>query len=428
MNKTILSYIEECEAWKVAIKSLHWDSASLSQHELCDDIASDISDFEDLVSEVEQSMSGKLPINTLKPKNYKIKSLKSFVEDVISSTQAFLKNLEKMGKKYVGIKSECETFIGVMQRKLYLVNFTLKEDLKKRIRASINESRPKSITPETEFEKLRGRKPKSIKTRINHIYKIISMYGIDRKRYTDENWQAVDDYRSAISSLGCDVEIKPCANLANSDSIESDGGYCDYDPTDNMPRSKQYAIKITYGDGMVIDGYIKCMACGTMSDPFSTYDTCIVLWPKSNNKLTENNMRIDERKLKRILHECTVKALRRILKEEGIDDYDSFYRSDFPEGKQGDIDYSWYMNDRNRHIDRDVNPRFNDRESRSHPYSEYFQNNSPYANERLYTLNRLDNRDSFGSWADNDNAYYSDGSTFPSADYVDGNDNYKYKV
>lgn len=334
MNKTILSYIEECEAWKVAIKSLHWDSASLSQHELCDDIASDISDFEDLVSEVEQSMSGKLPINTLKPKNYKIKSLKSFVEDVISSTQAFLKNLEKMGKKYVGIKSECETFIGVMQRKLYLVNFTLKEDLKKRIRASINESRPKSITPETEFEKLRGRRPKSIKTRISHIYKIISMYGIDRKRYTDENWQAVDDYRSAISSLGCDVEIKPCANLANSDSIESDGGYCDYDPTDNMPRSKQYAIRITYGDGMVIDGYIKCMACGTMSDPFSTYDTCIVLWPKSNNKLTENNMRIDERKLKRILHESTVKAIRMIKEMNEL--YSEWYEEEDYNGNTGE--------------------------------------------------------------------------------------------
>jgi hypothetical protein len=105
MNKKILNYINICEGWKVAIKELHWDSNSLSQHELCDDIASSISDFEDLVSEVEQSMSGKLAINTLKPKEYKVESLKSFVEDIISSSQDFLKELDNMGEDYIGIKS-----------------------------------------------------------------------------------------------------------------------------------------------------------------------------------------------------------------------------------------------------------------------------------------------------------------------------------
>ena len=128
------------------------------------------------------------------------------------------------------------------------------------------------------------------------------------------------------------------------------------------------------------------------------------------------------------LHNIVKESVNRILKEEGLDDFESFYRLDFPKGKQGDIDYSWYMNDRNRHIDKDINPKYNDRESRVHPYSEYFSTNSPYATERLYTLNRLNSKDSFGSWADNDNAYYSDGSTFPSADYSDGNDFYKHKI
>ena len=45
MNKKVLNFINKIEGWKTAIKSLHWDSDSLSQHELCDKIADSISDF-----------------------------------------------------------------------------------------------------------------------------------------------------------------------------------------------------------------------------------------------------------------------------------------------------------------------------------------------------------------------------------------------
>lgn len=315
MNKKVLNYIEECESWKVAIKNLHWSASNMSQHELCDDIASSISDFEDLVSEVEQSITGKIKLNGFTPKSYEIKSLKGFVEDVISSSQSFLKELEGMGDKYVGIKSECETFIGDMQRKLYLVNFTLKEELKQRLKAKINESMPKNLANHDEVDKFMGRKPKSIKARINQIYRIVKKYGIDSKVYHDENWQAISDYYRAISSLGCEVEMKPCGHISNIDSMESDGGYCDY-AEDGMPRSKQYAIKIMFEDGMAIDGYIKCMAAGTVSDPFSRYDTCIVLWPKNNRELAMENrnmnkqIKLTESELKQIVREAAMNLIR----------------------------------------------------------------------------------------------------------------------
>jgi hypothetical protein len=150
---------------------------------------------------------------------------------------------------------------------------------------------PKNLANHDEVDKFMGRKPKSIKARINQVYRIVKKYGIDSKVYHDENWQAISDYYRAITSLGCEVEMKPCGHLENADSIESDGGYCDYDQYDGMPRSKQYAIKIMFEDGMNIDGYIKCMAAGTMADPFSAYDTCIVLWPKSNRVLENREMR-----------------------------------------------------------------------------------------------------------------------------------------
>ena len=354
MNKNILNYIEECEAWKVGIKNLHWSADNLSQHELCDDIADEISNFEDLVSEVEQSISGKIKLNGFTPKSYKITSLKSFVEDVISASQSFLKELEGMGEKYVGIKSECETFIGTMQRKLYLVNFTLKEELKKRLRDKINESRPKNLANTEDVEKFMGRRPKTIKARINQIYRIVKKYGIDSRKYHDESWQAIDDYYRAITSLGCEVELKPCGHLNNADSMESDGGYCDYDPYDHMPRSKQYAIRIMFEDGMAIDGYIKCMAAGTVSNPFASYDTCMVLWPKSNKVLETKNMskqmRLTEAELKQVVKEAAMKILSETPLNYDIDNFSGRWNKNVPDDYI-DGESEGYFDDPNRKSD-----------------------------------------------------------------------------
>ena len=32
------------------------------------------------------------------------------------------------------------------------------------------------------------------------------------------------------------------------------------------------------------------MACGTVEDPFSAYDTCIILWPRDKTELGENRI------------------------------------------------------------------------------------------------------------------------------------------
>ena len=337
MNKNILNYIEECEGWKVGIKNLHWSADNMSQHELCDDIADEISNFEDLVSEIEQSISGKIKLNGFTPKSYKITSLKSFVEDVISASKSFLKELEGMGEKYIGIKSECETFIGTMQRKLYLVNFTLKEELKKRLRDKINESRPKNLANTVDVDKFMGRRPKTVKARINQIYRIVKKYGIDSRKYHDEAWQAIDDYYRAITSLGCEVELKPCGHLNNADSMESDGGYCDY-AEDGMPRSKQYSIKIMFEDGMAIDGYIKCMAAGTVSDPFASYDTCMVLWPKQNNVLESKNinkqMSLTEEELKQVVKEAAMKILSETQLNYDVDNFSGRWNKNEPSDEE----------------------------------------------------------------------------------------------
>ena len=341
MDKTVLAFVEKLEIFKTKIKALHWDANSLSQHELCDDIAERIADFQDQVSEVEQSISGKLPKEMFKPTNQKfgeVGTLKEFVESVIDCTNEFYKKLGEKDDKYIGMRSDCESFLSDMQRKLYLVNFTLKEELKMRLKDKINESRPKNLSNTADVEKFMGRRPKSIKARINQIYRIVKKYGIDSRKYNDEHWQAIDDYYRAITSLGCEVELKPCGHLNNADSMESDGGYCDYDPYDHMPRSKQYAIRIMFEDGMTIDGYIKCMAAGTVSDPFASYDTCMVLWPKQNNVLENKNMskqmRLTEAELKQVVKEAAMKILSETPLNYDIDNFSGRWNKSEPSDEE----------------------------------------------------------------------------------------------
>lgn len=119
------------------------------------------------------------------------------------------------------------------------------------------------------IRKLLGRRPKTIRARMNQIYKLVHEYRIDSRKYHDDSWKALRDYQTVIESLA-DEFTYWC----------DDGGYQDRDKEDGMPRSKVYNIEIRYDDGMVISGYIKMMAAGSVEDPFDAYDTCIVMWPK----------------------------------------------------------------------------------------------------------------------------------------------------
>jgi hypothetical protein len=133
MTKEVLKFVNRLEGFKTAIKNLHWNAKNMSQHKLCDDIADRIADFQDQVSEVEQSITGNLKFNRLSPIKYRISSLKKFVKDVISYTNSFYKELHKKGDDYIGMRSDVESFLSDMQRNLYLVNFTLKESKVNRI-------------------------------------------------------------------------------------------------------------------------------------------------------------------------------------------------------------------------------------------------------------------------------------------------------
>jgi hypothetical protein len=203
----------------------------------------------------------------------------------------------------------------------------MKESMKERIRNRINESRPKNIANVDQVMKLKGRRPKSIKARINQIYTLIKTYGIDNKRYQGEDWsEALNSYAKVIESLGGQCEFK-----CNGD------GYTDYDNYDNMPRTKEYQVIITFEDGMEITGVLKCMACGTLSNPFKEYDTVLLLNNKLKHELTAESIR-----------NTVSSTIKRYLNEEEGDEYvvdakDDIYDSD--EGDEEDDAFEAYKND-----------------------------------------------------------------------------------
>ena len=135
------------------------------------------------------------------------------------------------------------------------------------VREAIREAHYRNVGDE--IEPFTGRRPKSIKARINQIYKLTNKYGLSSRKYHDDHWLALNDYDKVISSMGCGFSYW-CEN----------GGYTDRDQ-DGRPMSKVYNVEISYDDGMIIGGYIKMMAAGSMEEPFDAYDTCMVLWPKS---------------------------------------------------------------------------------------------------------------------------------------------------
>ena len=131
----------------------------------------------------------------------------------------------------------------------------------KEVMNRINESLSDDLA-NREVSKFVGRRPKTVRARINRIYKKVHEYRIDSRLYKDDHWQCVDDYASVIESLGGELNI-----LGERDK-------------EGYPMSKVWDIEISYDDGMVISGYIKAMAAGSVDVPFDRYDTCIIMWPK----------------------------------------------------------------------------------------------------------------------------------------------------
>ena len=154
MKRNILSFVNKLQSYKTAIKNLHWSSKNMSEHKLWDEIADTVADTQDEIAEMAQGIFGNIELNELKPRRYNITNSKKTLSDMLKDTKLFYSTV-KRGEQFIGIRSEIENFIGQLEKYQYLMNFCLKEDIKRNIKNSLTESKQnvKSFTGK-EFKKL----------------------------------------------------------------------------------------------------------------------------------------------------------------------------------------------------------------------------------------------------------------------------------
>ena len=301
MNKKVLSFVNKLEGYKTAIKELHWDADNMSQHELCDKIADSIAEFQDTVSEVEQSITGKLATGNLKPVSYKVTTLKKFVEDVLDATNTFYKSLEDEGDTYTGMRSDCESFLSDMQRNLYLVNFTMKEDLKRRLSNRINESWKREENIKTTFHGTKPSTERGLFKRINDLTK----NGQLNTRVFNGIDDAFDFYNKILGNMGTLQTVEPNESI-HIVKLDTNNGM------------SYYGLMRTKDDG---DG--RCKASITFSPHSEEMEE---VDPEMSEPTLEdcNNYEIyGEGRIYRMtgneLHSLIKESVKRVLKEQDLD-------------------------------------------------------------------------------------------------------------
>jgi hypothetical protein len=126
----------------------------MSEHKLWDEIADTVADTQDEIAEMAQGIFGNIKLNELKPRRYNITNSKKTLNDILKDTKLFYSTV-KRGEQFIGIRGEIENFIGQLEKYQYLMNFCIKEDIKRNIKTSLTESKQnvKSFSGK-EFKKL----------------------------------------------------------------------------------------------------------------------------------------------------------------------------------------------------------------------------------------------------------------------------------
>lgn len=143
MKRNIIGYINKLQSYKTAIKNLHWSSKNMSEHKLWDDIADSVAENQDEIAEIAQGLYGKIKQNELKPRRYTITNSKKTLNDILKDTKLFYGTI-KRGNELIGLRSVVEAFIGDLNKFSYLMDFCLKEDIKRNMKESLNENKYKS--------------------------------------------------------------------------------------------------------------------------------------------------------------------------------------------------------------------------------------------------------------------------------------------
>lgn len=188
MKRNILSYVNKLQSYKTAIKNLHWSSKNMSEHKLWDDIADSLADAQDEVAEISQGLFGRIKLNELKPRRYNITNSKKTLNDIIKDTKMFYSTI-KRSNDYIGLRSVVENFLAELDKFTYLMDFCIKEDIKKQFKNNINENKNNTKLKLTENQ---------LRKLINEALQNV-LTDDEKQDEIDASWDAWENTRQPVS-------------------------------------------------------------------------------------------------------------------------------------------------------------------------------------------------------------------------------------
>lgn len=123
--EAILLYIKKLEGYRIRLREIHWSAKSKAEHELSDDLMSDLVDYEDSIAEEAMGIFGvRVKVGDIIPELPKEQDLKSVLNALTNDTLTLLASLEpEAGKTSIpsgGIPSILEDIIHDLNKSKYL--------------------------------------------------------------------------------------------------------------------------------------------------------------------------------------------------------------------------------------------------------------------------------------------------------------------
>lgn len=122
-SQFFINFLNQLEGWKTKCKNLHWAAPKKNIHVYLDEFLDVVSDYQDSLAEEYQGLLGHMAPNVIKGTPSEALNALDFIKEVKAGTLRFYESIPS-GAAYVGIKSECETFIHNILKYKYLFELT----------------------------------------------------------------------------------------------------------------------------------------------------------------------------------------------------------------------------------------------------------------------------------------------------------------
>ena len=118
-DDVVVTYIKQLTGWMDKIPNLHWAAPADNTHVRLDELKDIIDGFRDSIAEDYQGIKGSFRPNEIVPVLCDCLDADCFIREIKADTLSFYANIPS-DAEYVGIKSECESFIHSINKYTYL--------------------------------------------------------------------------------------------------------------------------------------------------------------------------------------------------------------------------------------------------------------------------------------------------------------------